>query len=167
MHELPREFAEQGWADPQVSLEDTALFKGLPEHLLRRVAATGVTRAYRKAEVLFREGDCTEHLWILLEGEVELSFTSPTRPEKFELFITRVEPNQCFAWPAVAGHEHLATQATVKEDATVLLIPADELVAIMEEEPAFGYRIMRRLLFVAADRLNETRNSLRWLLDSV
>jgi CRP-like cAMP-binding protein len=61
-----------------------------------------------------------------------------------------------FGFSSVMGHGTVF-QARVLQDLHALAFDAAELRALCEKDTAFGYKLMRRLLGVVADRLQVTR----------
>lgn len=148
-----------------VSWQDTEFFKASTEDVLARIRETVGEVKAGAGEAFFSEGDPASALFLLKSGLVELTYTLPTHRDT-TVRITSVEPGEVFAWSALAGGTKLTATAVAVEPAEAYVFPAEELRAIMDAEPAFGYRFMSQLARLVARRLGDTRQQLQWLHDS-
>lgn len=57
----------------ETDLRSVALFAGLPEEVFAHLAATLPQRALAPGAIVFREGDAARALFLLLEGELEVT----------------------------------------------------------------------------------------------
>ena len=125
-----------------------------PEHI-QKLASISTIRRVKAGEIIFREGDTHESVYIVLEGRVGLEMFVPHRGKV--RFYT-AERWEVFGWSSVTPNVHLRTAgATAVLAGAVLRIDAEKLGQACDEDHTLGYLTMRRLARVVAGRLLVTR----------
>jgi CRP-like cAMP-binding protein len=145
-----------------VEWEATCIFVNAEEPVLARVRPHVRVCVFPAQQTIFDEGDSASDLYILRSGQVELTYTLPTRRDA-SVRIRQVHPGDVFAWSALVGDMKLTARAQALEESQAFLIPAIELRQVMDEVPVFGYQVMDRLAALLAGRLRDTRAQLQWL----
>ena len=54
-------------------IQEVELFKGIPSHIIDEIAELVTQESHPAGHVLFREGDFADYLYILEEGELDLT----------------------------------------------------------------------------------------------
>src|SRR5215831_77206 len=129
---------------PQAPLLDDAdptLFPKLTDEQLELLAKHGHLRRTEVGEVLFREGDATYDVMVLLEGTVTVLVGSAER--RRELAIQR--PRDLMAELNVLTGQRVHATGVVREAGSVLAIPADEFRALLGRELVFGDFVLQML----------------------
>jgi CRP-like cAMP-binding protein len=136
-------------------LEQIPWFQELkPEHL-QKIIEISFLRMLKAGEVLFREGDQEDCLYIVLEGRVALDIFIPHRGK---IRIYTVEKWDVFGWSSVTPTIHQRTAgATAVTDGLVVCIDSKKLRQICDEDHDLGYIVIRRLTNIVAGRLLVTR----------
>ncbi len=130
-------------------------FQELREDHIRKIASISKIRPMKAGEVIFREGDTHESVYIVLRGRVGLELFVPHRGRV--RFYT-AEPWEIFGWSSVTPNVHLRTAgATAVLDGALVKVDAAELNEACEQDHDLGYLVMRRLARVVAGRLQVTR----------
>ena len=137
---------EQMLADRMALLEQAPLFVVLVPADLRVLASKFHPVRYRRGEVIFREGETAERLFLIGEGRVKLTTASPAGQE---LLIGVLGKGQIFGELEVIDHGPRAMDARAMEDAEVFAFGADVFWTMLENRPALA----RRLLELMARRL--------------
>ena len=145
-----------------MKLESAILFSGIPGDVLEGINRLARIGDYPQGDTIFNEGEPAEDIYILREGEVELSYTLPQDPTS-EFRIARIKPGETFAWSALARGQTLSAHARAMVPSSAFIIPAARLHALLAEHPGAGYEIMTRLAGQILERLRVTRRELRWL----
>jgi CRP/FNR family cyclic AMP-dependent transcriptional regulator len=127
-------------------LEQAPLFSVLHPSDLRTLASRFHVVRYGKGEVIFREGEPTERLFLIDAGRVKLSIASPTGQE---LLIGVLGRGQIFGELEIIDRGARAMDARAMEDALLYALPADQFWTMLENRPALA----RRLLELMARRL--------------
>lgn len=126
-------------------------FRELKAEHVRKIASISTIRRVKAGEVIFKEGDTHESVYIVLEGRVSLEMFVPHRGKV--RFYT-AEQWEIFGWSSVTPNVHLRTAgATAVLEGSVLRIDAEKLNQACEEDHDLGYLVMRRLARVVAGRL--------------
>ncbi len=130
-------------------------FQELREDHLRKIASITKIRPMKAGEVIFREGDTHESVYIVISGRVGLEMFVPHRGKV--RFYT-ADQWELFGWSSVTPNVHLRTAgATAVLDGALLKIDAEKLNKACDEDHDLGYLVMRRLARVVAGRLQVTR----------
>ncbi len=130
-------------------------FQELREDHIRKIASISRIRPMKAGEVIFREGDTHESVYIVLQGRVGLEMYVPHRGRV--RFYT-AETWELFGWSSVTPNVHLRTAgATAVLDGALLKVDAAKLDEACEQDHDLGYLVMRRLSRVVASRLQVTR----------
>jgi CRP/FNR family cyclic AMP-dependent transcriptional regulator len=126
----------------------------LPATVVKRIANAASARQFPSGAMLFREGSLNDQLLILVRGRLALDMFVPGRGD---VRIMTLGPGDIVAWSALLGQGHMTTSAVALDDVEVLAVPADELRAHCEADPAMGYQLMRQMAHALAERLLATR----------
>ncbi len=134
-----------------------------PEHL-RKISEITHLRRVEAGEILFREGDAEDYLYIVIEGRVALDIFVPHRGK---VRIYTVEPWDVFGWSSVVPIVRKRTAGAVAVvSGLVAGIDSERLRHACEEDHDLGYLVMRRLTNIIASRLLVTRLQLLDMLAS-
>ena len=114
-------------------------FDGLDAKELAAIAAISTEEVYRRAEVIFEQGDMGDHMYILLSGRVEVVRDG-------ELVAT-LESGDCFGEGAVLDRAaRSATIRTVEEVTRLVVIAREDLVELLELYPSVARAICMTLV---------------------
>jgi CRP/FNR family transcriptional regulator, cyclic AMP receptor protein len=127
-------------------LEQAPLFSVLDPADLRTLASRFHAVRYGRGEIIFRDGDPAERLFLIDTGRVKLSTSSPTGQE---MLIGLVGRGQIFGELEIIDRGPRAMDARAMEDALLYAFPSDAFWTILENRPALA----RRLLELMARRL--------------
>jgi CRP/FNR family cyclic AMP-dependent transcriptional regulator len=130
-------------------------FRELSKEHVQKIAEISNLRLVKAGEVLFREGDKEECVYIVIDGRVGLDMFVPHRGKV--RFYT-AEPWEVFGWSSVTPNIRQRTAgATAVVDGLIVCINAEKLRQACDEDHDLGYLVMRRLANVVAGRLLVTR----------
>jgi CRP-like cAMP-binding protein len=136
-------------------LQQIPWFQELKPHHVRKLASITQLRTVKAGEVLFREGDKEDFVYIVLDGRVALDMYVPHRGKVRFYTADRWE---IFGWSSVTPTVRQRTAgATAVIDSRVARIDAVEMRDACEADHELGYQVMRRLANVVAGRLLVTR----------
>lgn len=137
---------------PMALLMQQPFAQGFKQHDIERLATLAREVHFERERILFREGEENSDFYLIVSGMVALEIAPPSGVFRVDTLTHGDE----LGWSSVMGHGTVF-QARVLQDTHALAFPAAELRAMCEEDNAFGYALMRRLLGVVADRLQATR----------
>ncbi len=144
--------------NPQ-TLSQFDLFKGLPESLLKEIASISKEVSMKKGDFVFREGGQADKLHFLVRGSIALRVNLTSRPESITVSFVSM-PYQSFGWSGVVPPYHYTSSAECEEDSSLLIIPADPFMKMLEQNPEAGFKVMQRITVIIADRLRNSRQAL-------
>ena len=134
-------------------LRDTPLFGGLDEEQLRTLADLGAIEDLGPGDVLIREGDEADALYVVLEGELEVT----KRSDRTEVPLARVGPGALQGEiAALEGGRRLASVHAIT-DAEVLSIPISAVRQLLGSGPDVALAVIR----TAVARLRSMELTLR------
>jgi sigma-B regulation protein RsbU (phosphoserine phosphatase) len=137
---------------PEELLHLVPAFASLPRQELEDLAATLHPEEVAANTLLFREGEPGDRLLVLLNGQVEIIKSLGTEGER--LMGVR-GPGSFIGEMSLFDRDGLRT-ATVRARTplTVLAMPRDELVALLNRQPGLAYQMVRTM----SERLQESEN---------
>ena len=130
------------------------------EDQIKDIALISEEVSLPKDAVIFEECQPAVTLYLLLEGGVDLYFTSKEEyhPKSSKEFSAgEINPGELFAISALIEPYVLGASARISQPARLIQIDAVELRKLMDANPAFGYLTMKQMIKVLMERLATTR----------
>ncbi len=145
MQALQRESVENGNA--------RALFKHLDSRTATKLTQLGIEAHLEPGEFLFRANDESGQFYVITSGTIAIEQPGRERDVRIQTLHT----GDFLGWSALlgAGTRHFQARAVTR--VRVLTFDGELIRESCEADPRFGYELMRRLLFVATERLDATR----------
>jgi CRP-like cAMP-binding protein len=134
-------------------LAGSALFAGLTEDELGVVAQAASQRDLRRGDVLFAEGDESEHLFLVESGRIAMSQRSQDGRESV---IALMERGDLFGEMPLFDGLGRSTEARALEPSQVVVVPYESVQGIYEERPALLWSVVALL----SQRLRATDSAL-------
>ena len=140
-----------------VAVTNHAFFHGMqPEHLA--MFTKGAKAAEFKAgDVLFREGEPANQLYLIESGKITLEAREPADGA---MLVQTLGAGEVVGWswlfPPFVWH----FQARAIEPANIIILGGAHLLVTAERHHDFGYELMKRVAQVVISRLQATRNQL-------
>src|SRR6266571_343986 len=130
---------DQELAERVSLLEQAPLFSVLRGEDIRDLADKFHAVRYRRAEVIFREGEPAERLFLIDDGRVKLTTASPTGQE---LLIAVLGRGQIFGELAVVDRGTREMDARAMEDTKLYTLAGDVFWSMLEGRPALARRLL-------------------------
>lgn len=131
-------------------------FAGLDESELKAIAMIAEKVELPAGAILCEEGQVADAFYLLLAGNVELSFDSPLDPH-VQIQVDDVNPGEILAISALIPPHVLTHTARVSSACAAIRIDAVALRALCEKNCKVGYLLMRQVAGAAMERLHYTR----------
>jgi CRP-like cAMP-binding protein len=128
--------------DKILHLKNIEIFADLSVNELAAVASVTEEAAFDEMEMVFREGDVGDTLFLILEGEVAVIKDCNSERE-FEL--DRIGRGDYFGEMALFGDDHRSATIRVKKNARFLTLNKQELQEIVREYPQIALHVCRVL----------------------
>ncbi len=124
------------------ALSNTVLFGCMQADALNRLAERAQRRSYGRGEVIFREGDPGDALWVVVEGLVKIYLTSVGGDEMVLITLGR---SMVFGeLPMVDGGPRSASAAAVSAS-TLLMLRRTALLEALSESPQLVDSLLQSL----------------------
>ena len=148
----------------KTKLENFAIFKDLNDAQLEEVCEKLVERGYEENETIFSEGDVGTSLFLLLEGEVEITQAltlnidhSETDNREKSLIRLDASVKTFFGEVGLIEKDGVRT-ATVRTTSSSLIgrLSKKDFKELMEKDPILGIILLRNIAEVLCQRLRTT-----------
>jgi signal-transduction protein with cAMP-binding, CBS, and nucleotidyltransferase domain len=139
-------------------LQHHELFRLLtPKEVDKLSSASGVMKL-SKGERVYGEGMPASHLFVLLKGKVEMR-----RPaqEELSILVEEVGEGGVFGVSSLTGGERYLLNAECVQDSEVLKMDSRVLHGVLENNPATGYAIQKRVSQIFFKRYVDAMDRLR------
>jgi CRP/FNR family cyclic AMP-dependent transcriptional regulator len=123
-----------------------------PAHVDRLAALAREVR-FDRDHIIFREGDDCSEFYLIVTGLVALEIAAPGHTFRVQTLFAGDE----LGWSALLMGRGKHFQARTLERVDALAFEGAEVLAACNEDTAFGFAFMQRLLGVVAGRLQATR----------
>jgi CRP-like cAMP-binding protein len=133
-------------------LTQSPLFRNLDESERVQILIIGQVRSFKAGEVLFREGDAGDGLFVVMKGSVRISKQGATGEEALAV----LEAPAFFGEMALIDVSTRAADAIANEDSDLFFIPLQELRSVIDAYHKIALKILYALCEVLAQRLRET-----------
>jgi CRP-like cAMP-binding protein len=135
-------------------LRSLYLLHELSDDLLSPLAAISRLEEFPAGTVIFRQGDAAQTVYLVSEGNVSLELCAPGVGCRR---ILTVAPGELLGWSPVVEQDRLTATARALTATRVVAVEGRQLLAICEQNPRFGYELVKRVALALAHRLNATR----------
>jgi CRP-like cAMP-binding protein len=138
-------------------LRGVGFLHGFSEEHLERLAQFARLLAMAEGQVIFREGEPTSNIYLIVRGNVSLEICAPG--VGCRRILTASEGDLLGLSP-VLEQVRLTSTARALTPVELIEINGGQIIAMCEHDPRFGYIFMRRFALALAMRLNATRMQL-------
>jgi CRP-like cAMP-binding protein len=135
-------------------LNSTWFASGLEPGIQTRLAELSRTFTAEPGEELFREGDESEVLGVVIKGRVALRTHVA---ERGDLTLLTVEPGDIYLWSALVPPYRATSTAVAIETLEAVTFEGPALRAALREDAALAQALYPRVLVAVERRLNATR----------
>lgn len=135
------------------------MFNELSEDVTSLIAAKAELKKFDAGELIFKEGDNAHSIHFLVNGTIALKVQIMTRPDHVTVSYIGKQ-NDCFGWSGLVSPNYYTASAICEDPTEVLEIKGVDLLAILEQHPAAGFRVMHRMANLVSDRLRNSRQAL-------
>lgn len=124
-------------------LKACELFKGADDEVIARLDALARRESRDSLATLYDVGDPADDVWVLESGRVEFIVGRDDRTSPAGFMLRKGE---VFGWAALLeDHPRRIARAACAEPSTLLRLKGEEVLRVLGESPASGYRVMRQL----------------------
>jgi len=132
-------------------------FKGLDSQYIEFLADSAVETQIGAGGILFRPGIPADKFYLLRSGQVSVQVPALVGPV---LEIQRIGDNQVLGWSWLIPPYMWNFQARVEEDSRFLEFDGRAVLAHCEEDPKFGFEMLKRFAALMSERLEAARQKM-------
>ncbi len=132
--------------------------------MLKKLAMLASVVQLPPDSVVFSEGDKADALYLILEGEVELSL-GHGRPTVGQVAVTKLTKGDVFGWSSVVEPYKYHLSASTLRQGIIARFDGVALCEAMTHNPAMGYKLMTRITQIIGGRLLDLRVQLVSLIE--
>lgn len=136
-------------------IQELELFDRIPSHIINEIAGFAQEESHAAEQVLFRQGDDADYLYLLEDGQVAIIVEGEKR-----VVFPITEPGSIFGWSALVEPRKYTASAELAMDSKVMKLDGERLLRLFERHPHEGLLIMRRLAGIIAGRLMDSYQKL-------
>jgi len=129
-------------------IRQSDLFWGLNQNVVNRVMGIAQRETYTQGDVLFRRGDAARHLFILAQGEVEI-----TTGEANARVYKGSRVGEAFGWGSLIERSTYGGSAVCATPVVVLKLDCDRLLKLLDSDMQSGYLFFKHLSRALGGRL--------------
>jgi len=124
-----------------------------PEHL-KRLADVAMSKHFDPDEIIFREGEPANRFYLICQGKIALESRGDDESAPLVQFLGEGDVLG-WSWLFPPYYWHFGARAT--EPTNAIFFYGTRLRAQCEEDPVFGYELMKRMAAIVIKRLQITR----------
>ena len=124
-----------------------------PEHL-KILAQYAEEKEIAKGGLLFKQDDKAEHFYVIREGSITVEVPSVYGPP---LEVQTIGPDGVLGWSWLIAPYTWAFEATANSESQVLVFDGKSVLAQCEEQPEFGFALMKQFAGLMSERLAQAR----------
>jgi CRP/FNR family transcriptional regulator len=130
------------------------VFDGLNDRELEEVAKLGTVEKRGAGTRIIVEGTKAGALYLIKEGKVAVRMSSR---DGNEVLIDELGAGNVFGWSAVLDEQTFKAAIWAVENTTIIVLDGDKLRRLLDANNHIGYRVLRKIAGVTADRLEKLR----------
>ncbi len=140
-------------------LKEFALFKGLTDSDLERIAELCHLHTLHEGDRILEEGTRATNLHICCSGKVDI-VTWVKKPWNKYVRVHQAQAGEVFGWSALVEPYTYSASGVCVEDGEEIRIAGSDLRALLHQYPHMGYTIMENIAAEISARLVQMRQSL-------
>lgn len=136
------------------TLQTMEFVRGLETHHLAKLATMAKEVKFSEGEMVFREGDAGDVLYLIKEGQIAVEIHVPGRGPTL---ILTVGPGQLLGWSSLFPMQRKTANGRVMVPTEAIALDAKALQEVCQSDHELGCFIAWRVAELIANRLKATR----------
>ncbi len=138
-------------------LSSHVFFSELDDSFMKFLSDSATELKIKKGDVLFQQGERADKFYLLRNGHVSVQVPALMGPT---LEIQALGEDQILGWSWLIPPYRWNFQARALEDSELLEFDGSAILARCEEDPKFGYALLKRFAALMSDRLDAARQKM-------
>ncbi|MDI7260480.1 MAG: protein kinase [Thermodesulfobacteriota bacterium] len=140
------------------NLRDYEIFKDYSDELLTELSNVIIEKEFEENEIIFREGDEGDSVYIVTEGEVAIK-RSLDKPGDEEKTIAMIEKGNFFGEMALFDSKPRSGSAYASRKSRVLILKKEDFLGLTKKDPNTAMTTLMTINKVMSERLRKTSKS--------
>jgi len=140
--------------------KDVDFLRDLGKEHLNQVAMMATLKEYEPGAVVFRQGDSSKFIYIVLSGNVSLHFDEPSG----EVEISTLGPGELLGWSPVLGRHSMSATAQAVTRGRLAVLDVNKVLDLCERDAKFGVAFLLQIGLAMSNRLWALRRNLARVL---
>jgi len=132
-------------------LKQIVILNHLNDEMLAKLVPITELLLFDDKEIIFRQGDRAERLYMLLHGKVLLE---QRLSDKITVSVSAIKPGFTFGWSAMLDEDTFTSDAICAEPCKVFSFRQEKIKALLDQDHSLGYIMSQRLLRILKKRLD-------------
>jgi CRP/FNR family cyclic AMP-dependent transcriptional regulator len=132
-------------------------FSEFSDDVLKFLCECSSTREIKKGQILFRQGEHADKFYVVRNGRISLQMPAIMGPT---LEIQTVDKDQVLGWSWLISPYQWNFQTKAEEDSELLQFDGTAILARCEQEPKFGYELLKKFAALMSVGLNAARQKM-------
>lgn len=135
-------------------LRSIELFADTSDEILSQIADVSQEVTYEPRTTIFSENSVAQNVYFVLDGEVSLVICTPKSGCRQ---LDRAGKGELVGWSPLLEKTRFSAAAHATTAVKAIEIDGQKLLGICEQNPAFGFQLIRKIAEVVSDRLRAMR----------
>ena len=132
-------------------------FSEFSDDVLKFLCECSSMREIKKGQILFRQGEHADKFYVVRSGLISIQMPAIMGPT---LEIQTVDEDQVLGWSWLISPYKWNFQTKAEEDSELLQFDGAAILARCEQEPKFGYELLKKFAGLMSVRLNAARQKM-------
>ena len=132
-------------------------FSEFSDDVLKFLCECSSTREIKKGQILFLQGEHADKFYVVRSGRISIQMPAIMGPT---LEIQAVDEDQVLGWSWLISPYQWNFQTKAEEDSELLQFDGVAMLARCEQEPKFGYELLKKFAGLMSVRLNAARQKM-------
>jgi CRP-like cAMP-binding protein len=132
-------------------------FSEFSDDSLKFLCECSSTREIKKGQILFLQGEHADKFYVVRSGLISIQMPAIMGPT---LEIQTVDEDQVLGWSWLISPYRWNFQTKAEEDSELLQFDGAAILARCEQEPKFGYELLKKFAGLMSVRLNAARQKM-------
>ncbi len=142
-------------------LEKVKCFSCLNDDQLEMVRERAEIVEFKRGEKIFAHGDNATHVWIVVEGDVELRSEDPESQAATEKPVSFMASAHAFGWTCFAPpYRYQLSGYCDSRQCKLIRFDREDLVELFEKDPVIGFEVMAYLLGAVGQQFEQLQDEI-------